>query len=156
MKRSTAIFASLAALIAAPITIAAIGAALLPKPAPYAGPGSPAVNVPAKTAPPTPKLPTIPKGWKESPRKGVFWRFCTDADQCVPFTARYGVSLIVWCRDRACGDIYVRANIETKETVVGWTNDTGYGRLGDRVQIDLDTYQSAGDYFQITEMKIRG
>ena len=40
---------------------------------------------------------------------------------------------MVWCKERACGDIYAKLNIERNGVVVGWTNDTAYGGYGQKV-----------------------
>jgi len=109
-------------------------------------------NTTAKTTTPKP----TPKGWTASDTPGIYYRWCYD---CKPPEYSIGsyVQLKIWCKEQACGDIYARVNFVDKEgTVVGWTNDTAYGGLGQKVVLTFDsaakgTRRSA----EITELNFR-
>lgn len=59
------------------------------------------------------------------------------------------------CKERACGDIYGRVNlISSSGVVVGWTNDTGYGDIGQKVQLTFDSYQDGWEKAQLTELRL--
>ena len=47
---------------------------------------------------------------------------------------------MVWCKERACGDIYARMNILNGGTVVGWTNETAYGGYNQKVVLTFGSY----------------
>jgi hypothetical protein len=73
------------------------------------------------------------EGWFQIER-GIYGRWCTDTCSRAEVigTASYWL-LEVYCKERACGDIYAQLNISKGGTVVGWTNDTaylGYGQKG--------------------------
>jgi len=66
------------------------------------------------------------------------------------------VGALVWCKEKACGDIYGRVNLlDANSRVVGWTNETGYGSRGDEVQLTFDHYQDFSKA-SLTELNIRG
>lgn len=70
--------------------------------------------------------------WEQEP--GVFLRWCTKTCSTADVIGDASYWLMeVWCRDRACGDVYAQMNILRGGTAVGWTNDTmylGYGQKG--------------------------
>jgi hypothetical protein len=51
----------------------------------------------------------------------------------------------VWCKERACGDIYARINIMDGRNgpVIGWTNETAYGGIGQKVILTFQSSTSA-------------
>ena len=61
---------------------------------------------------------------------------------------------MVWCKERACGDIYARLNISQNGTVVGWTNETAYGGFGQKVVLTFGSYTSGRGH--IVEFVARG
>ena len=66
------------------------------------------------------------------------------------------VGALVWCKEKACGDIYGRVNLlDANSRVVGWTNETGYSSRGDEVQQTFDHYQDFSKA-SLTELNIRG
>lgn len=74
--------------------------------------------------------------WEQEP--GIFIRWCDGKNPWCPGPKGNGYSdyttrAMVWCKERACGDIYARLNIERNGVVVGWTNDTSYGGYGQKV-----------------------
>ena len=73
------------------------------------------------------------EGWWEQ-QPGIFARWCTKTCSRAGLIGDSAYSLMeVWCRDRACGDIYAQVNFIRNGSVVGWTNDTlylGYGQKG--------------------------
>jgi hypothetical protein len=115
--------------------IAAVPPKSSPSPAPAPAPTS--SPVPAKSEP---VLPSAPVGWNFTRNPGIFRRWCDDGESACAgasekdFTGNGFTALIVWCRDSPCGSIYAEANLLNAEgVVVGWTNDTGRGGLGDKV-----------------------
>jgi hypothetical protein len=95
------------------------------------------------------------EGWWEA-ENGIFIRWCTNQNPC-PNTqsiSDYTWRAMVWCRDRACGDIYARMNILRGETVVGWTNDTAYGDIGQKVVLTFGSYTKGEG--RIVEFNARG
>lgn len=96
------------------------------------------------------------EGWSDTDRAGVYWRWCSqDCDSSKAIAGRYVIAE-VWCRDTACGDIYGRVNLMNKQgTVIGWTNDTAYGDVGQKVLLTFDSYQDF-DTVRLTELNIRG
>jgi len=84
---------------------------------------------------------------------GILARWCTKTCRGSETYMDYAWRLEVWCKERACGDIYARVNIQdgNKGPVVDWTNKTGYGDIGQRVVL---TFQSAtsGDAY-LTEFR---
>lgn len=76
--------------------------------------------------------------WEQTP--GIFVRWCGSGNPPCPGPTSNGYSdyiwrMMVWCKERACGDIYAKINIEQQGTVVGWTNATAYGAYGKKVVI---------------------
>ena len=74
-------------------------------------------------------------GWWEQ-KPGIFVRWCKPVGCPGPRSngySDYTWRAMVWCKERACGDIYAKLNIERNGVVVGWTNDTAYGGYGQKV-----------------------
>jgi hypothetical protein len=99
----------------------------------------------------------VPEGWEATSKEGVYSKWCKvgecDATRVIG-EQRY-VILMVWCKESACGDIYARANLlNASEVVIGYTNDTGYGNLGDKVQLTLSSYSDFSS-MRLTELKLR-
>ena len=98
-------------------------------------------------------------GWWEQ-ENGIYARYCTNGPKpCsragVIGSASY-VLVEVWCKEKACGDIYGRVNLlNNSGTVVGWTNDTGYGGYGQKVVLTFDTYREGWSKAQITDLSFR-
>lgn len=114
-----------------------------------------AISEAAASAPPA-----APEGWTATDTPGVYWRWCEESDNCssdkVLGDSGYVLAL-VWCKDRACGDIYGRVNLINAEgVVVGWTNDTAYGDIGQKVQLTFSSYVDSWKKTQLTELNIRG
>jgi hypothetical protein len=125
----------------------------------------PPVEAPAVTPkpapPPPPPEPLVPSGWQATDYDGVFLRWCTEDPACQAakgHTSSGGYVLAqVWCNLRRCGDIYARVNLIAENgTVVGWTNDTGYGDRGQVVQLTFSSYQENWDKVRLTQLRIRG
>lgn len=96
------------------------------------------------------------EGWWEA-EKGIFIRWCGDNNPC-PGNAKsnsdYTWRAMVYCRDRACGDIYARLNILQDDVVVGWTNDSAYGDIRQKVVLTFgSSTQGSG---RIVEFSARG
>ena len=97
------------------------------------------------------------EGWWEAD-SGVFLRWCEPDSSC-PGRAQdhYTDSVwraMVWCKERACGEIYARMNILNGDTVVGWTNETAYGGYGQKVVLTFGSHiRGTG---RIVEFKARG
>lgn len=135
-------------------------------------PPSPPVNVLADTAPadvaagqPSTAPPsteaqsTVPPGWSATGAQGIYWRWCPE--QACSTEAVIGdnafVLAQVWCKDRACGDIYGRVNfLDANKVVVGWTNDTAYGDAGQVVQLTFDTHLKNWSTAKLTNLNVRG
>jgi hypothetical protein len=97
------------------------------------------------------------EGWWEA-SNGVYVRWCTDANPCPGsasdhYTAKVWRAM-VWCKERACGDIYARMNISSGGAVIGWTNDTAYGDYGQKVVLTFGSHLSGKG--QIVEFNARG
>ena len=92
--------------------------------------------------------------WQQQP--GIYVRWCTDKNPC-PYTKSYQDytwKAMVWCKERACGDIYARMNISQNGTVVGWTNETAYGGYGQKVMLTFGSYTRGQGH--IVEFRARG
>lgn len=98
------------------------------------------------------------EGWWEQ-QPGIFVRWCDGDDKPCPGSRGNGYSdytwrAMVWCKERACGDIYARLNISQSGTVVGWTNDSAYGGYGQKVVLTFGS--STRGSGQIVEFSARG
>lgn len=104
--------------------------------------------------------PVTPQGWNSTETPGIYWRWCTNDPECTSdkVIGDGGYNLMqVWCKEKACGDIYGRVNlISSSGVVVGWTNDTGYGDIGQKVQLTFDSHQDGWVEAQLTELKTGG
>ena len=99
------------------------------------------------------------EGWKEV-EDGIYRRWCTTGPNPCSSAGVIGdgsyVLVEIWCKERACGDIYGRVNLlDSNGTVVGWTNDTGYGGLGQKVVLTFDSYRDGWTSAQLTELNFR-
>jgi hypothetical protein len=99
----------------------------------------------------------VPEGWETTSKEGVYSKWCKvgecDASRVIG-EQRYAI-LMVWCKESPCGDIYARANLlNASGVVIGYTNDTGYGSKGDKVQLTLSSY-SDFSRMQLTELNLR-
>lgn len=99
------------------------------------------------------------EGWWEA-STGIYARYCTKGPKPCSRSGVIGdasfVLVEVWCKDSACGDIYGRVNLlSASGTVVGWTNDTGYGGYGQKVVLTFDSYQDGWSTAQITKLSFR-
>lgn len=97
--------------------------------------------------------------WWE-PSSGIYARYCTKGPKPCSSSGVIGdasyVLVEIWCKEKACGDIYGRVNLlNNSGTVVGWTNDTGYGGYGQKVVLTFDTYREGWSKAQITELNFR-
>jgi hypothetical protein len=95
------------------------------------------------------------EGWHEQV-PGIFIRWCTDSNPC-PHTnsyTDYTWRAMVWCKERACGDIYARMNILSNGAVVGWTNETAYGDVNQKVVLTFGSYTPGSG--RIVEFNARG
>lgn len=97
------------------------------------------------------------EGWWQA-SNGVYVRWCTSGNPCPGsasdhYTARVWRAM-VWCKERACGDIYARINIETGGAVVGWTNATAYGDYGQKVVLTFGSHLTG--QAKIVEFNARG
>ena len=93
--------------------------------------------------------------WEQEP--GIFVRWCGGEHGYCPGEESYqdySWRAMVWCKERACGDIYARMNISQNGTVVGWTNETAYGGYGQNVVITFGSYISCSG--SIVEFNARG
>jgi hypothetical protein len=99
----------------------------------------------------------LPAGWSTTSKEGVYTKWCKKGEcdtSSVIGEQRYAI-LMVWCKESACGDIYARVNLlNASEVVIGYTNDTGYGNLGDKVQLTLSSYSDFSS-MHLTELKLR-
>ena len=57
---------------------------------------------------------------------------------------------MVWCKEKACGDIYAKVNLDRNGVVMGWTNDTAYGGYGQKVVLTFQS-SSGGSTAQLIE-----
>ena len=93
--------------------------------------------------------------WEQEP--GIFVRWCGGEHGYCPGKASYQDytwRAMVWCKERACGDIYARLNISQNGTVVGWTNETAYGGYGQKVVLTFGSYTRGSG--TIVEFNARG
>ena len=102
---------------------------------------------------PASSKPTTPKGWNSSGTSGIYWRWCEDCPNTAIGDQGYNV-IQIWCKNRDCGDIYVRANLLINDAVVGWTNSTGFGSKGQKVNLTLSSFTEY-DQVQLTHMNFR-
>ncbi len=97
------------------------------------------------------------EGWWQA-SSGIYIRWCTPANPCPGSASDHYTSRVwramVWCKERACGDIYARMNIESGGAVIGWTNDTAYGDYGQKVILTFGSHLSGKG--QIVEFTTRG
>lgn len=100
---------------------------------------------------------SVPDGWEATSKEGVYSKWC-NRGECDTSGAmegqRYSI-LLIWCKENACGDIYARANLlNASGVVIGYTNDTAYGNLGDKVQLTLASYSNFSE-MRLTELNLR-
>ena len=96
------------------------------------------------------------EGWWEQ-KPGIFVRWCGGKHGYCPGKESYqdySWRVMVWCKERACGDIYAKLNISQNGTVVGWTNETAYGGYGQKVVLTFGSYTRGNG--QIVEFNARG
>jgi hypothetical protein len=155
--------------VAAVSVVAVVGLSLLPlerigAPPPQQSPEVKQQKEMARSLVVTPE-PTVadpsenaPDGWVLI-RPGIFRRWCMNDPECAgaeekDFTGNGYTALLVWCRDRPCGDIYARVNLlDGSGVVVGWTNDTGYGGMGQKVLLVFRMSEGSSKS-QLTELKM--
>ena len=96
-------------------------------------------------------------GWSEQ-QSGIFVRWCTDTCSRAGLIGDGSYSLMeVWCRDRACGDIYAQVNFIRNGSVVGWTNDTLYLGYGQKGVLTFQKYGlRGGNSTQLVKFSARG
>ena len=99
----------------------------------------------------------VPEGWETTSKEGVYSKWCK-VGECdtsrVIGEQKYAI-LMVWCKESACGDIYAQVNLlNASGVVIGYTNDTGYGSKGDKVQLTLSSYSDFSK-MQLTELNLR-
>lgn len=101
----------------------------------------------------TPERPKPPPGWSEMEIPGVYFDVCSSSGsipECQAAIASMGdnkgLAVRFWCKERACGDIYIEANqLSDSGGNMGFTNDTAHGDLGDVVYLTLEsTNQNTG------------
>ena len=93
--------------------------------------------------------------WEQEP--GIFVRWCGGKYASCPGKESYqdySWRAMVWCKERACGDIYARLNISQNGTVVGWTNETAYGGYGQKVVLTFGSHTRGSG--RIVEFNARG
>jgi hypothetical protein len=91
--------------------------------------------------------------WHPGPVKGTYWAWCDDCSPDVIGTDQNAWVVQVWCKKQDCGNIYVQGNLIKDDVVVGWTNATGYGYKGDKVNLTLSTYKDC-DSITLTHMNM--
>ena len=83
-------------------------------------------------------------GWVEQ-EQGIFVRWCKNDCSKAGLIGDGAYALMeVWCRDRACGDIYAQANFVKNGSVIGWTNDTLYLDYGQKGVLTFQKYGLSG------------
>lgn len=112
-----------------------------------------------------PTEPPPPQGWYNTGIRGVFASICRRQEkspECVAAEQQAGGSALVikiWCKERPCGTIYIKANQVTKDgAVMGWTNAMGGGEMGQTAYLALRYYSEEGVFAapDITEFTIGG
>ena len=98
----------------------------------------------------------IPEGWETTSKEGVYSKWCKVGEcDTSKMSGQQGSILMLWCKEQACGDIYAQANlINASGVVIGYTNDTGYGKKGDKVQLTLSSYSNFSK-IELTELNLR-
>lgn len=100
-----------------------------------------------------------PNGWHASSVSGIYWRWCDSPDCTTAKVIGDNSSVLaqVWCKTRACGDIYAQINlISDSDVVVGWTNDTAYGDYGQKVQLTFQSSQGGWSKARLTTLRVGG
>ena len=97
-----------------------------------------------------------PEGWETTSKKGVYSKWCKVGEcDTSKMSGQQGSILMIWCKEQACGDIYAQVNlVNTSGVVIGFTNDTGYGNKGDKVQLTLSSYSDFSS-MRLTELNLR-
>ena len=98
----------------------------------------------------------IPEGWETTSKEGVYSKWCKVGEcDTSKMSGQQGSILMIWCKEQACGDIYAQVNlINASGVVIGYTNDTGYGKKGDKVQLTLSSYSNFSK-IELTELNLR-
>ena len=98
----------------------------------------------------------IPEGWETTSKEGVYSKWCKVGEcDTSKMSGQQGSILMLWCKEQACGDIYAQVNlINASGVVIGYTNDTGYGKKGDKVQLTLSSYSNFSK-IELTELNLR-
>ena len=96
-------------------------------------------------------------GWREQ-LSGIYVRWCTKTCSQADVIGDSTFSLMeVWCKERACGDIYAQANFVKNGTTVGWTNDTLYLGYGQKGVLTFQKYgYEGGGSVQLVKFSARG
>jgi len=94
---------------------------------------------------------SIPKGWNSTGTPGIYFRWCEGCEGNAIGGQNYNV-VQIWCKTRDCGNIYVRANLLSNDAVIGWTNSTGYGSKGQKVNLTLASFDSY-ESIELTHMR---
>jgi len=97
-----------------------------------------------------------PDGWETTSKEGVYSKWCKVGEcDTSKMSGQQGSILMLWCKDQACGDIYAQVNlVNASGVVIGYTNDTGYGNKGDKVQLTLSSYSDFSS-MRLTELNLR-
>ena len=98
----------------------------------------------------------VPEGWEATSKEGVYSKWCKVGEcDTSKMSGQQGSILMLWCKEQACGDIYAQVNlINASGVVIGYTNDTGYGSKGDKVQLTLSSYNDFSS-MKLTELNLR-
>jgi hypothetical protein len=106
---------------------------------------------------PAPATVKAPAGYAETNKTGVFFRWCQPSDSCPKpdYVIGQYSQIDVYCRDADC-DLYAKVNVKNSAgQVIGWTNDTGSGGVGDHVILTLDTPEESAAKFSGLELSAR-
>ena len=96
-------------------------------------------------------------GWREQ-LSGIYVRWCTKTCSQADVIGDSTFALMeVWCKERACGDIYAQVNFVKNGTTVGWTNDTLYLGYGQKGVLTFQKYgYEGGGSVQLVKFTARG
>ena len=99
---------------------------------------------------------TAPEGWETTSKEGVYSKWCKVGEcDTSKMSGQQGSILMLWCKEQSCGDIYAQVNlVNASGVVIGYTNDTGYGNKGDKVQLTLSSYSDFSS-MRLTELNLR-
>lgn len=94
------------------------------------------------------------QGWAVAVSGDTYYRFLTDEERADASCGHWTCTWVVLRSESGCsGGFYVKGDIVSGETPVGWTNEvSASAKPGENVVVQLEDHQGLGDAFRVSEI----